>query len=165
MRVALLTHQWPGIRMGGIGAAIRQTAAALASAGHDVHIFTLAIPDDARASIPVGVHFHESPDLATRMQRGDVSSILASTIEAAGEGAYRLAIASLLCDALLQIHAHQPFDLIEAPEVDALALPLMLRSDFDAPVITHLHCCTALVHLSNQSPANSVQSLTTALEF
>src|SRR5437879_2365615 len=54
MRIGLLTHQWPGARMGGIGSAVAQTAGALASSGHDVHAFTLALPEDVRAELPSG---------------------------------------------------------------------------------------------------------------
>ena len=38
----------------------------------------------------------------------------------------------------LHRHAQQAFDLVEAPEVEALGLPLLLRSDFAVPVVTHL---------------------------
>ncbi len=165
MRIALLTHQWPGIRMGGIGAATRQTAAALAGAGHEVHVFTLKIPADLVSSIPSNIHFHGVEDLATRVQQGTLNPALAATIDTAGEGAYRLALAWILCDALQKTHAKTPFDIIEAPEVDALALPLQLNSGFDVPIITHLHCCTALAHLGNQTPIDPSQQLTTALEF
>src|SRR6516162_236037 len=51
MRIAFLTHQWPGARMGGIGAAVRQTALALAQAGHDVHVFTFTLPQDVREKL------------------------------------------------------------------------------------------------------------------
>jgi glycosyltransferase involved in cell wall biosynthesis len=165
MRVALLTHQWPGIRMGGIGAAVRQTAAALAAAGHEVHLFTFEIPPDLAASIPAGVHFHQVPSLAVRVSNNSLNPLLVATIDSAGEGAYRLALASLLCESLLREHAQTPFDIIEAPEVDALALPLLLKADFTTPVITHLHCCTALANFANQQVSTPSQSLTTSLEF
>lgn len=165
MRIAFLTHQWPGIRMGGIGAAVRQTAAALAAAGHEVHLFTFEIPPDLAASIPTGVHFHQVPSLAVRVSNNSLNPILAAAIDSAGEGAYRLALASLLCESLLGEHAQNPFDIIEAPEVDALALPLLLRADFTAPIVTHLHCCTALANFANQQISTPTQSLTTSLEF
>src|SRR5438105_6540621 len=63
MRIALLTHQWPGARMGGIGAAVRQCAAALAGAGHDVHVFTPAIGPELLALAPEAVTVHEVDDL------------------------------------------------------------------------------------------------------
>jgi glycosyltransferase involved in cell wall biosynthesis len=165
MRIALLTHQWPGIRMGGIGAAVRQTAAALAAIGHEVHVFTFCIPPELRAQIPPGVHLHETADLATRVQQGNLLPGLAATLNAGGEGAYRLALGWLLCAAVLEVHRQTPFDVLETPEVEALGLPLMLDTSFNAPVITHLHCCTALANRANKTRAEPSQSLTTALEF
>jgi glycosyltransferase involved in cell wall biosynthesis len=144
MRIAFLTHQWPGARMGGIGSAVAQSAAALARAGHDVHVFTLTLPDDVRADIPSRVTIHETPDLASRVHQRTVSPELSAAAQSGGDGVYRLSIASLLCQELKNIHTVQPFDIVESPEVEALALPLLLDPHFDAPIVTHLHCCTAL---------------------
>ena len=149
MRIALLTHQWPGVRMGGIGTAVLQSAGALAAAGHDVHLFTFALPPDVRTYTLAGVTRHEAADLATRVQQRAVAGVAAAAIGAGGEGAYRLALACLLCGELLRVHRDKPFDLVEAPEVEALGLPLMLTPDFAAPVVTHLHCCTALARAAN----------------
>ncbi len=165
MRIAFLTHQWPGARMGGIGSAIRQTAAALAQAGHEVHVFTLTLPADSRANIPSGVIVHETPSLAERVQAGTLPANLAATISAGGEGMYRLATGWLLCAELLQHHRQQPFDVAETPEVEALGLPLMLDADLDLPVIAHLHCCTAIAHLGNDAPIGPDDHLIRALEF
>src|SRR5690348_12419350 len=86
MRIALLTHQWPGARMGGIGSAVAQTASALACAGHDVHVFTLALPDDVRSSLASNFTIHEGADLATRVQQGIVSPELAAALQSGGDG-------------------------------------------------------------------------------
>src|SRR5882724_5726108 len=143
MRIALVTHQWPGARMGGIGSAVRETATALAAIGHDVHVFTIDLPEDVRANVPDGIHVHEVADLARRVQQGSVPAALAATAQAGGDGVYRLALACVLCDGLLEEHRRQSFDIVEAPEVEGLGLPLSLRADFEAPVVAHLHCCTA----------------------
>src|SRR5690606_29508750 len=112
-------------------------------AGHDVHVFTLDLPADVRADVPAGVHLHETPSLADRVRSGGLPAELSAALAAGGEGVYRLAIGWLLCSALLDVHRQQPFDIVEAPEVEALVLPLMLaRPDPPLPVITHLHCCT-----------------------
>jgi len=165
MRIAFLTHQWPGARMGGIGSAVKQTAGAMAAAGHEVHVFTLAIPAELRASVPTGVTLHEVCDLAGRIQNGSVPGALAATVQAGGEGVYRLAIASLLCAELLRVHQQQAFDLVEAPEVEALGLPLLLNPDFDAPVVTHLHCCTAIAQKANEDRIKDDGRILPALEF
>src|SRR5438876_6679564 len=86
MRIALLTHQWPGTRMGGIGTAVRQCAAALAAEGHDVHVFTPTIGAALVALAPAGVRVHEVDDLATRVHDGKVPAQLAAAINAGGEG-------------------------------------------------------------------------------
>lgn len=165
MRIALLSHQWPGARMGGIGSAVRHTAAALAGAGHDVHVFTLTLPADARANVPAGVHLHETPALAERVAGGQLPAELAATINAGGEAIYRLSIGWLLGNALLEEHRQQPFDIVEAPEVEALGLPLLLDDGFAAPVVTHLHCATAIAHLGNGTPVSDADRLIHAMEF
>ena len=164
LRIALISHQWPGARMGGIGSYVRQCAAALALAGHDAHVFTFTLPDDVSASIPPGVTVHEIPDLATRVHTGALPGPLAAALGAGGEGMYRLALGQLLCDAFHESHRDRPFDIVEAPEVEALGLPLLLAANVDVPVVTHLHCCTAIARLGNDAPA-SADPLVTALEF
>src|SRR5258706_8648564 len=167
MRIALLTHQWPGIRMGGIGSAVRQNAAALAGAGHDVHVFTLTVPADVRAQTPAGVRLHEVTDLAGRLREGTVLPVMAAAINGGGEGVYRLAVGWLLCAVVLEAHREKRFDIVEGPEVEALALPLMLNAEFDAPVVTQLHCCSAIAQVRNREGEAPPEpsSLIDALEF
>ena len=83
MRVALLSHQWPGARIGGIGAYVRQCAAMLALAGHEAHVFTLTA--NAK-NTPQGVILHEDPDLAERVAGGDLPPALAAAVNSGGEG-------------------------------------------------------------------------------
>jgi glycosyltransferase involved in cell wall biosynthesis len=149
MRIAFLTHQWPGARMGGIGAAVRQTALALAQAGHDVHVFTFTLPQDVREKLPPGIRVHEVADLAQRVQRKQIRSELAAMTQVGGDGVYRLALGWLLCEELLRVHAEQRFDVVETPEVEALGLPLMLDGALDAPVLVQLHCCTSIARIAN----------------
>jgi len=165
MRIAFLTHQWPGIRMGGIGTCVRQTAAAMAQAGHDVHVFTFGIPPELRAATPEGVRLHEVAGLAERTHVGALSVELAAAVNAGGEGVYRLALGWLLCGALLAEHRERPFDVVEAPEVEGLALPLLTSSTLNAPVITHLHCCTAIAQATNGVAIGEAEHLINALEF
>ena len=71
MRIALLTHQFPGVRLGGIGAYTLHAARALAR-GHEPHVFTFTLPEDVRRSLPSGVIVHEVNDLAARSQEESV---------------------------------------------------------------------------------------------
>lgn len=165
MRIAFLSHQWPGARMGGIGAAVRATAAALAGAGHEVHVFTFTLPPDVRCEAPTGIHIHEVADLAETVRQGGLHPPLAAVIQGGGDGVYRLSLGWLLCQALREQHRLRPFDVIEAPEVEALELPLLLDPEFDAPVVTQLHCCTAIAQAGNLTPAGEDGKTLAALEF
>ena len=160
MRVALLTHQWPGARMGGIGSYVRQSAAALAAAGHEPHVFTLSGEE-----APPGVTFHQAVDLAERVRNGRVNAVAAAAVSAGGAGVYRLAIASILTEAFRAAHAALPFDIVEVPEVEALGLPLLLDAERNVPVVTHLHCCTAIAHDANGTRVGADDQLVHALEF
>ncbi len=162
MRIAFLTHQWPGVRMGGIGAYVRQSAAALALAGHDAHVFTLSAD---LTDVPPGVTLHPSADLAERVRTGRVSAAAAAAVNAGGEGFYRLAVASILTAAFRAEHARRPFDVVEAPEVDALGLPLLLDAGRDVPVVTHLHCCSAVAQAANGHPGGADQAAIQSLEL
>ena len=64
MRIAFLTSQFPGIRMGGIGSNTLAIARGLADIGHDVHLFTFHLPPDLLAALPATITFHATPDLA-----------------------------------------------------------------------------------------------------
>src|ERR1700722_12013541 len=97
MRIAFLTLQWPGVRMSGIGAAVRQIALALAAAGHDVHVFTVALPEDADR--PTALTIHECDDLAALINRNQLPAASAASIQAGGDGVYRLSLAWRLCQA------------------------------------------------------------------
>lgn len=165
MRIAFLSHQWPGARMGGIGSYVRSATAGLAQAGHDVHVFTFDLPADARANVPAGVTVHETPNLATRVDRDLLPAPLAATLNAGGDGVYRLAIAQLLTAAFLSEHAKRRFDVVEVPEVEALGLPLLMNPSVKVPVVTHLHCATAIAYEGNAVAIGPSERLITELEF
>jgi len=163
VRIAFLTSQWPGVRMSGIGAAVRQNALAMAAAGHDVHVFTLMMPADADR--PSALQVHEADDLSALVNRNAIPAAAAASVHAGGAGVYRLSTAWRLCQSLIDVHHEQPFDVVESPEVEALGLPLLINGEFAAPVITQLHCCTALAASVNRSsPASSERTLA-VLEF
>ena len=165
MRVALFTHQWPEVRLGGIGSCVRQLAAALASAGHEPHVFTLTLDVEARKNLPARVLVHEARTIAERVQTGEPSSAMAAAINSGGEGIYRLSIGWLLAARFREVHQHLPFDILEAPDVEALALPLLLDADRDFPIVTHLHCCTAIAHEANRVAIGQAEQLIQSLEF
>ncbi len=149
MRIALLTSQWPGVRLGGIGAYTFYCARGLAGAGLDVHIFTLNLPQDA--AVPEGVRVHQVAGLAELGIAGKMPAAWADAIRDGGEPLYRLLTGTLLCEALRSAHAATPFDIIEAPEYEALGLPLIRQPLENVPLVTQLHSGTAVARLFSQT--------------
>ncbi len=165
MRIGFLTHQFPGVRGGGIGTYTLQAAKLLAAAGHEPHVFTIALPADVRATIPAGeggVRVHEVADLAARVLAGTLPGALGAATESGGEAVYRLALAWLLCEAAREFHRAEResgrggLDVLETPEYEALGLPLMLlgadgetEAAAEFPVITQLHLCSAIARAGN----------------
>jgi len=161
MRIGFLTHQFPGVRSGGIGTYVLQAARVLAEAGHEAHIFTPALPADVRAGVPANVTLHEVADLATRVAEGGLPAELAAATESGGEAVYRLAIGWLLCEAAREFHAAElaagrgGLDILETPEYEALGLPLLLQEHGERggprpfPVVTQLHLCSAIAREGN----------------
>ena len=162
MRVAFLSPQWPGLRMGGIGSYVSHAAAALAASGHDPHVFTLG--DGGPVDVPPGVTLHQTPDLAARVHSGTTSAELAAAVHVGGPAVYRLSIARLLTAALLREHARRPFDVAEAADVDAVGLPLLLDPGRPVPVVVHLHTCSAIANRINGVPPGDGQGLVEAME-
>src|SRR3954466_9054283 len=77
MRIGFLTHQWPGVRLGGIGAYTVHTARALARVGWEVHVFTFTLPPEMRAGLGwelPGVVVHEVAAMAEAVERGEMSA-------------------------------------------------------------------------------------------
>lgn len=182
MRIGFLTHQFPGVRSGGIGTYCLQAAAVLADAGHEPHIFTLALPADVRAAVPAGVRVHEVADLATLVAAGSLPGQLAGMVESGGEGIYRLAVAWLLCDAAREFHETAMatggggLEILEAPDYEGLALPLLANPHGGGeltgfPVVTQLHLCSAIARVGNlgtvamQPDSSPADDLIDVLEF
>ncbi len=177
MRIAFLTQQFPHTRMGGIGAYTVSAAAALAAADVDAHIFTFTLPDDVRAKLPTlapRVRVHEVADLAQRVAAGTLAAELSAAIQIGGDVTYRLAMAALLSDAALAAHAAMPFDVIEAPEYEALGVPLALRLANMAggaagekwpALVTHLHSGSAINRRGNNLPTTAGDLAVDALEL
>jgi glycosyltransferase involved in cell wall biosynthesis len=155
MKIALLTHQFPGVRGGGIGTYILQAACALAAAGHEPHIFTPPLPSDVKAQLSPAVALHETKELAEVMADSQMPPALAEEITAGrgGEATHRLGLAWSLCNALKIFHEQHPLDIVEAPEYEALALPLLLNPVPNLPVVTHLHLCSAIAREGNAGTA------------
>ncbi len=162
MRVALITSQWPGVRMGGIGTYTFQAAAALAAAGHEPHVFTFTLPQGT--PLPAGAVVHEIANLAASVAAGHCNAQQAAQVAGGGEAIYRLALGALLCQALLEAHVKTPFAVVEAPEYEALALPLLLAANVDLPVITHIHSGSAVGRQGNGLPTTPADVATDALE-
>lgn len=162
MKVAFLTFEYPGVRPGGVGGYVFKTAGALAQAGHDVHIVTIAIPETA--SRPAGVKVHTVADLADRVEHGRLPGPLAAAVLNGGVAIYKLAVAWLLTEELRRVHAQTPIDIVEAAEYEALGLPLMLRPIPGVPVITQPHLSSAVNRRANDDAASTEDELVDALE-
>lgn len=167
MRIALLTYDFPGARPSGIGAYSVYCASALAAARHDVHLFTLPVPPDALADLhlPPSLTVHQVGGVIDRIGTMLTHPIAAAALANPGRTACRFADAFLLCDALRAEHRRNPFDIVEAPEVDALALPLLLSPEPNLPVVVMLHACTALGRKYNGLRPDPGILLAEALEF
>lgn len=165
MKIGLLSHQYPGVRGGGVGTYTLEAALALAGAGHEVHVFTFGVPAELLAGLPANLHVHPCADLAARVNEGTVPGPLGAAVEAGGEAVYRLALGWLLCEEARAYHRAAGLDVVEGPEYEALALPLMLHPEADLPVVTHLHLCSAIGRAGNGAAAGAADQLIDALEF
>ena len=74
-------------------------------------------------------------------------------------------MASLLCDELRRVHAVRAFDVVEGPEYEALALPLMIGQALNVPVISHLHSGSAVARRAMNLPETTEQRLIEAFEY
>ncbi|HVX86028.1 MAG TPA: glycosyltransferase family 4 protein [Phycisphaerae bacterium] len=169
MRIAFLTSQFPGIRMGGIGSNTLAIARGLADIGHDVHLFTFHLPPDLLAALPHNITFHPTPDLAQRTADCQVPPELAAAAQSAGPSLHFLIQGALLADALLAAHAQSPFDIVEAPDYEALILPLLWRLHADAipnppATVTHIHSGSAINRRGNNLPTSPDDLAIDALE-
>ncbi len=150
--------------MGGIGSYVRQSAAALALAGHEAHVFTLGDDDGLPDNVPAGVVLHGIADPARRVLTGALPAELAAAIHSGGEAVYRLAIAWLLTAAFQREHGRNPFDIVEVADVDASGLPLLLDSGRPLPIVVHLHTCTAIANGINNAARGAREQLIEAME-
>jgi len=164
MRIAFLSYQWPGLRMGGIGSYVRQCAAALALAGHEPHVFTLGEEDAILENVPAGVVLHQTPDPAGRVSTSALPAELAAVINGGGEAVYRLAVAWLLTAAFQREHRDQAFDIVEVADVDASGVPLLLDAGRALPIVVHLHTCSAIANRINHVMSDSREQLIEAME-
>jgi glycosyltransferase involved in cell wall biosynthesis len=165
MRIAFLTFEYPDVRPGGIGAYTLKCAAAIARAGHEAHLFTPTIPAAARESLPPGVIVHDVPDVSERLAAGTLAGPLAAAALNGSHAAYKLSIGALLCDALRAEHRINPFDLVEAAECEALALPLLMWPIGNLPVVVQIHLGSAANDLGNAVGSGERDDLAEALEL
>ena len=84
MKIAFLTHQFPGIRGGGIGTYVLQAARALAESGHEPVIFTPPFPGDStkiRHDLAAArIQLIEVPDVPTRVADGTLPEPLTRAV-------------------------------------------------------------------------------------
>jgi glycosyltransferase involved in cell wall biosynthesis len=165
MRIAFLTFEFPDARPGGIGSYVLKCAAALAAAGHEPHIFTLAVPEPIHRRLPPHVHLHEVPDAAQRVEAGTLPPALAAAALIGSQAAYKLLVGALLCDALRSEHQANPFDIVEAAEWEALPLPLLVRPIRNLPVVVQIHLGSAANSLGNSVADAERDDLAETLEL
>jgi glycosyltransferase involved in cell wall biosynthesis len=165
VRIAFLTFEYPDVRPGGVGSYVLKCAAALAAAGHEAHIFTLTVPASSRANLPGGVHLHEVEDVAERVTSGSLPAVLGAVALGSTTAAYKLTVGTLLCEKLRWQHRQTPFDIVEAAECDALALPLLLAPIEKLPVVVQIHLGLALNAVANGIPPAQRDELAEALEL
>jgi glycosyltransferase involved in cell wall biosynthesis len=167
LRIALLTSQWPGVRLGGIGAYTLHAARALSRAGHEVHLFTFTLPPDVPRNLGPRTFLHEVPSVAEALAGTHPPAHLRELFQTTGASlpAYRLAMATLLTDALLKVHADIPFDIAEGPEYEALTLPLTQNPPDNLRIITHLHSGSAIARHTANLPFSDEQTLAETLEL
>lgn len=129
MRVLLLAGEHPAVpeRTGGIGTFVAGAGAALADAGHEVHVLVCApglTPRDARDS---GVHLH-------------VRGLVRGAGALRGAGPHLLAVA-----ASCRWHARPfgPFDVVEAPEWQAIGAGFAVFRT--APLVVSLQTPSAVI--------------------
>jgi glycosyltransferase involved in cell wall biosynthesis len=165
VRIAFLTFEYPDIRPGGVGSYVLKCAAALAAAGHEAHIFTLSLPPFSRDNLRPGIHLHEVGDVAERVAFASLPAILGAVALNATQAAYKLAVGVLLCDALRREHQARPFDLVEAAECDALALPLLFQPAGNLPLVVQIHLGSAVNAMGNAVAPQDRDDLAEALEL
>lgn len=168
MRIAFLTFEYPDVRPGGIGSYVLKSAASLAAAGHEAHIFTLSVPPKCREALPPGVFVHDVPDLAEQIAAGTLPGALGVTALNGELPIYKLTVGALLCHALRQEHAQKTFDVVEAAEYEALSLPLMfapLEGHESVPIITQIHLGSGVNSQANAIPVGKTDQLADALEY
>jgi len=165
MRIAFLTFEFPDVRPGGIGSYVCKCAASLAAAGHEAHLFTLTVPPHIKAGLPRNVFVHDVPDIAEQISSGTLPGPLGVTALNGELPIYKLAVAALLANALREAHSKSAFDIVEAPEYEALALPLMFRPLPGVPVVTQIHLCTRVNAFANDIPVGKTDQLADALEL
>ena len=163
VRIALITHQWPGARLGGIGVYTAACARGLARAGHKVHLFTLPLPPDIRREFPPGLFLHQVP-----IQ----SEAPATPMVVSGELMYRRAMARSFASSIRCLHGGKSgenspklhFDIVEAPEYESLGAGFLGES-MGIPLVTQLHSGSAIAREAGNVSNDTEQMLREAMEL
>ncbi len=129
------------------------------------HVFTMPVPASFHESLPPGVFLHTVPDVAEKIASGSLPGPLGALRLNSELAAYKLAIGALLTTALRENHAEKGFDVVEAAEYEALALPLILKPIEGLPIITQIHLGTAVNSFANDIKVEPTHRLAEALEL
>lgn len=167
MRIGLVTYEYPPQQgLGGVGTYMFRLAGALGKAGHEVHV--IAGPSDRIPVEQLNVHLHRIPakyeiDTTNRALKWlywrGVARFM-GWIHPAIWHWLKWDLASL--DAIRELHAAHPLDLVEAPEHAANGW--MAGHIHAWPIVMRMHCPWELFVRINQFPFNPMNRVLAALE-
>ena len=146
MKIGFVSREYPPFFGGGVGTYVDQASRALASLGHDVHVFTMGAGQGYADGDPPGVFVHRlryaPPDPFTKG--------LAGAWTRANEWLYA---AGLFYRALMEFTEKQRLDIVEFPEWEAPGWMLLLDPRWAVPSVVRCHTPTWLLQeLNGQSP-------------
>ena len=167
MRIGLVSYEYPPQQgLGGVGTYMFRLAGALGTAGHEVHV--MAGPSDRTPVPQANVHLHRIPaqyeiDSSSRAVkwlywRGFAR--LMAWVHPAIWHWLKWDLATL--EALRELHAAHPLDIIEAPEHAGNAW--MAGHIHAWPIVMRMHCPWELFVRINRFPFNPMNRLMAALE-
>ena len=128
MRIGMLSWEYPPRIVGGIARHVEELSEALASQGHDVHVFTAFHPGSPDDEVRKGVHIHRMPEI-TALVPDFVTWVHHLNFEMA-----RVAI---------PIHLAQPFDLFHAHDWLVLQAGYLLKHALGARLVATIHATEA----------------------
>ncbi len=145
MKIGLVSREYPPFFGGGVGTYVHQVSRALATLGHEVHVFTVATGPTDRSSDPPGVNVHRTfwtpPD--------EQHTVFTGSWFMFNRWLYAT---DLFREALLEFLEEQRLDIVEFPEWEAPGWPLLLDWRWKTPSVVNCHTPTWLLQELNCQP-------------